>query len=169
MEGKVLLYDSNDVKIGETYLRRARQLVKQQRASWVDDSQKAVRFAPGMENMDDAVDGDMSEGHARLDPGAIADKELMKFAKRRVYARFAFRLHVMIFIILTAFFLMIFMFAGGGYFWPVWPILSIGLSVAVHGTVYKTVFGDNMSDKIAREYEQLKYRHSWVDHEDKRS
>ena len=46
MESKVLLYDSNDVKIGETFTRRARQLVKQQRASWINENQDAIRFAP---------------------------------------------------------------------------------------------------------------------------
>jgi len=52
MENKVLLFDSNDVKIGETFIRRAKQLVKQQRAIWIDDNQSAIRFAAGMENMD---------------------------------------------------------------------------------------------------------------------
>ena len=60
MENKVLLYNANDVKIGETYIRRAKQLIRQQRAVWADDSQTAVRFAPGMENMD-AVDGRLDE------------------------------------------------------------------------------------------------------------
>ncbi|MCL2204577.1 MAG: EI24 domain-containing protein [Defluviitaleaceae bacterium] len=52
MDGKVILYDSNDVKIGETYIKRARQLVKKQRASWVDDSYKSIRFAPGAESLE---------------------------------------------------------------------------------------------------------------------
>jgi len=56
MENKVLLYNSSDIKIGETYARRARQLVKQQRAMWIDDTQTAIRFAPGMENMDTTTD-----------------------------------------------------------------------------------------------------------------
>ena len=51
MENKVVLYNSNDIKIGETFVRRARQLVRQQRAAWVDESETAIRFAPGMENM----------------------------------------------------------------------------------------------------------------------
>ena len=55
MDGKVILFDSNDVKIGETYMRRARQLVRQQRAMWTDESQRAIKFAPGMENADDAL------------------------------------------------------------------------------------------------------------------
>ena len=52
MENKVALYNANGAKIGETYARRARQLVNQQRAMWVDDTQTSIRFAPGMENMD---------------------------------------------------------------------------------------------------------------------
>jgi|GEM_PF-5298369 len=56
MDNKVLLLDSNNVKIGETFIRRAKQLVKQQRAAWVDDTQSAIRFAPGMENMDSRND-----------------------------------------------------------------------------------------------------------------
>ena len=52
MENKVILYNSFDVKIGETFPRRAKQLVRQQRAMWLDDNQAAIRFAPGMENMD---------------------------------------------------------------------------------------------------------------------
>jgi len=52
MENKITLYNSNNTRIGETFERRARQLVRQQRAMWVDESQTAIRFAPGMENMD---------------------------------------------------------------------------------------------------------------------
>jgi len=52
IETKVTLYNANEVKIGETYTRRARQLVRQQRAMWIDDTQSAIRFAPGMENTD---------------------------------------------------------------------------------------------------------------------
>jgi len=65
MENKVSLYNSFDTKIGETYPRRAQQLVRQQRAMWTDDTQTAVRFAPGMENMDihdhDSADYDYAE------------------------------------------------------------------------------------------------------------
>jgi len=49
MDGKVLLLNSDSVKIGETFFRRAAQLVRQQRAEWTDDSQMAVRFHPGKE------------------------------------------------------------------------------------------------------------------------
>ena len=55
MEEKVFLYDSNNKKIGKTYIRRARQLVKQQRAFWVDNTQKAIRFVAEMESLEEAV------------------------------------------------------------------------------------------------------------------
>ena len=168
MEGKVLLYNSDNVKIGETYVRRARQLVKQQRAVWIDDSQRAVRFAPGMENLDDDVAADVSEDQSTQDLDALADKKLMRLARRRVHARFAFRLHSAITAVVSIFLVIIYLLAGGGYFWPVWPLLSMGLGVAVHGLVYKIIVGSNMSDKIALEYEQLKHRHSRVDYVDKR-
>ena len=159
MDGKVVLYDSHDVKIGETYMRRARQLVKQQRASWIDDSQNSIRFAPGMEHMDDPMPID-TPGY---DIDARTDKELMKLAKRRVHARFAFKLHASLLPILSAFFIIIYMLTDpGGYFWPIWPMLGIGLSVAIHGVICKLIHGSNMNDKIAREYEQLRYAHTWA-------
>ncbi|MCL2015019.1 MAG: hypothetical protein FWG68_02090 [Defluviitaleaceae bacterium] len=49
-ESKIALYDSEDNKIGETFMRRAKQLVKQQRAFWADDKQTELKFLPGMEN-----------------------------------------------------------------------------------------------------------------------
>jgi len=51
MENKIILYNSSGAKIGETYPRRAKQLINQQRAMWTDDTQTAIRFAPGMEHM----------------------------------------------------------------------------------------------------------------------
>jgi len=156
MEGKVILYDSNNVKIGETFTRRARQLVKQQRASWIDESQSSIRFAPGMENMDETADDMYEKPHA-----TIADEAIMKLARRRVHARYAIKLHRSIVIVLSIFFIAIYMLTDmGGYFWPVWPILGLGLSVAIHWVISKAVSGNNMRNEIAYEYEKLKHRHS---------
>jgi len=46
MEGMIKLYDAHCIEIGETFARRARQLVKQQRAIWADDTHTAVQFIP---------------------------------------------------------------------------------------------------------------------------
>jgi len=161
MEGKVLLFNSSDEKVGETYTRRARQLVKQQRAFWIDDTQKILKFFPGMENSSDISDADIDESLAAHD--TPTDKKLMKLAKQRVYAKYAFNMHRSIVLVLSGFFILIYLLTGGGYFWPVWPILALGLSVAIHGIVYKSVSGNSMNDKIAQEYRQLKYKHSELD------
>jgi len=46
MESKVIMHDASGAEVGETYSRRARQLVKQQRAVWADDTHTAIRFVP---------------------------------------------------------------------------------------------------------------------------
>ena len=168
MESKVLLYDSNDTRVGETYVRRARQLVKQQRASWIGENNEAIRFAPGMEKMDDPATDDIHEKF--LPHSASADGELMKLAKRRVHARFAFRLHCAIALVISALVMMIYLLTDpGGYFWPVWPMLSLGFSAVIHGVIYKIINGEDMEYKIAREYERLRHRHSYLYDDDKRS
>jgi len=45
-EAKIVLYDADGTKVGETFTRRARQLVKQQRAQWTDEEHTAIQFAP---------------------------------------------------------------------------------------------------------------------------
>ena len=49
MEGKVILLNAKGIEVGETYTRRARQLVKQQRAVWADDTHTAIQFMPDTE------------------------------------------------------------------------------------------------------------------------
>lgn len=107
MENKVLLYDSNGNKIGETFLRRAKQLTKQQRASWVDDAQKAIRFLPGMENLDVDNDDDIEE-LSTLVPRD--DDWLISLAEKRLKKRKLFKLHSISFI--PGLFLIFVLFAG---------------------------------------------------------
>jgi len=71
MENKITLYNSNNVRIGETFARRARQLVKQQRAMWTDDTETAIRFAPGMENMDIAPEDTHEDTQKTLTPNQL--------------------------------------------------------------------------------------------------
>ena len=165
MESKVLLYDSNDIKIGETFARRARQLVKQQKASWVNENQDAIRFALGMEHLDTTSIDDVGE---KRPVGSLdTEYELMKLAKRRVYARFAFKLHGLIALVLSVLFVVIYMLTDmGGYFWPIWPAFGLWVSVVIHWVVYNIVNGDEINDKISAEYEKLKYRRSYVDNVD---
>lgn len=87
MENKVMLYNSDGVKIGETFVRRANQLVKQQRAAWVDDEQKAIKFAPGMENMD--VNDEASRK---------SEEYIIALAEKRIKTRKMFKIHSIAFL-----------------------------------------------------------------------
>ena len=159
MEGKVILYDSNNVKIGETFTRRARQLVKQQRASWIDGNQDAIRFAPDMENLDETED--IHEASLMHDIDINTDNELRKIARRRVLARNGFMIHRSVALAVSAFLIFVFMLTGRGYFWPIWPILALWLGVAIHGAVYRIVYSDSMENKVNLEYERLKHRQAY--------
>ena len=92
MESKVLLYDADGKKIGETFVRRARQLVKQQRAMWTDDSQSAVRFAADTDDW--AAGDDKDEG-----PIPVFDDEawMVDLAKKRIKWRRLFVAHSIVF------------------------------------------------------------------------
>ncbi|MCL2190306.1 MAG: hypothetical protein FWC16_14875 [Defluviitaleaceae bacterium] len=46
LDTKIALYNAENERIGETFSRRARQLVKQQRAQWTDETHTAIRFLP---------------------------------------------------------------------------------------------------------------------------
>lgn len=53
MKSKVMLFDASGAPVGETFMRRARQLVSQQRAEWINDG--AIRFAPDADISDIGV------------------------------------------------------------------------------------------------------------------
>ena len=95
MEGKVQLFNSNDVKIGETFLRRAKQLIRQQRASWTDETQTAIRFAAGMENLDTPA----------TQPPLYEDDKLVQWliprAEKRMRMRKWFVIHSFLFVALS--------------------------------------------------------------------
>ena len=53
-----------------------------------------------------------------------------RWMKRRMTTGFA--LHLGVSLILSAMVTAIWVFAGGGYFWPVWPILVFAIALAIH-------------------------------------
>jgi len=90
MESKVLLIDAAGTEIGETYSRRARQLVKQQRAIWADDTHTAIRFMPDQE--------EEWETTRESDPTPRAEKNpevLYAIAEKRIRDRRRMILHAL--------------------------------------------------------------------------
>ena len=91
MEEKIILYDSNNVKVGEAFMRRARQLVNQQRAEWTDETHTAIRFAPDVEEWEPAKPAADSVDKKDAD-------WLYSLAKRRVRSKRTFILHSILWI-----------------------------------------------------------------------
>jgi hypothetical protein len=101
MESKVLLFDENGVGIGETFMRRARQLVGRQRAEWVDESHSAIRFSSGGADVNGEEPVSIT-GHASPDVSARKESALYELAQRRIRERGRFILHTLLFFFFTA-------------------------------------------------------------------
>ncbi len=74
-------------------------------------------------------------------------------AIKRLEARRAFNLHVMLYLAVNLLLIVIWAVTGSRYFWPIWPILGWGVAVAIH---YWTVFKQRpiTEDEIRREMER---------------
>jgi class 3 adenylate cyclase len=53
--------------------------------------------------------------------------------RRRSGLEISFRIHLTIYIVVNVLLIALWAASGGGYFWPVWPILGWGIGVAGHG------------------------------------
>jgi hypothetical protein len=93
IDTRIVLFDAEGKKIGETFSRRARQLVKQQRAYWTDESHTAIRFVP-----DAAEEWEASESWET--PAAeglphAPDAALLELAGKRISSRRWFYIHAL--------------------------------------------------------------------------
>ena len=89
MKSKVMLFDADGTQVGETFTRRARQLVNQQRAEWIGES--SIRFAP-----DAAIDESEWAEASTVEPRAKeagSEALLYYLASSKVKKRRAFIMH----------------------------------------------------------------------------
>ena len=91
MSNMITMYDASDNKMGETFFRRAKQLVKQQRAAWTGDDQKAIKFVPGMEYLNEGVDDTSSKD-------STEEKWIHELAIKRIKDRRLFKWHSITFV-----------------------------------------------------------------------
>jgi len=65
----------------------------------------------------------------------MSDDDLRTAARNRLKAKSDFRNILLTWIVLSIFFVAIWFFTGGPdrYFWPIWPILGIGIGVLFSG------------------------------------
>lgn len=80
----------------------------------------------------DPVLADMPELNERSIAPATA-------SKAPVWAQLAFRLHLIVYLAVSALMVLIWVVAGAGAFWPIWPVVGWGIGVAVHGVVTRAV------------------------------
>ena len=61
-------------------------------------------------------------------------EEERKYAIRRLKARVIFRQHLITYVAVNLFLVVIWALTDyGGYFWPVWPIAGWGVAIVLHG------------------------------------
>ena len=92
MKSKIMLFDADGAQVGETFMRRARQLVNQQRAEWI--SEGAIRFAP-----DAAIDeSEWAESSPEEPKVKEAGSEALLYylASNKIKKRRAFIMHSLI-------------------------------------------------------------------------
>ncbi len=89
---------------------------------------------------------------------ATGDEEVLRQrAIRRLKKKAEFRSHVSSYLLVNAMLVAIWAFTGGGYFWPVWPLLGWGIGIAFHGwEAYASPRSALTEDRIQREIDRLR-------------
>lgn len=89
----------------------------------------------------------------------MISEELYEYAKKRVSKRRKFYSHVIMWLVMSIFFILINL-ATADYFWAIFPILFWGIGVAFHGIrVFSSEWED---DEVDREYEKLHKRRGYT-------
>jgi hypothetical protein len=89
--------------------------------------------------------------------GIITEEQLREAAIRRIKKRRDFRNHLVAYVIVNAFLVVIWYFTGRGYFWPMWVMIGWGIGLAFNAW---DVYGrKEISDaEVQAEMEKLRGR-----------
>jgi hypothetical protein len=83
------------------------------------------------------------------------DDRLRARAVQRLKKKADFRAHVLIYVLVNAFLVVIWAVTGAGFFWPIFPILAWGIGVA--GNAWDVYRRDELSeDRVQREMDRLR-------------
>ena len=77
-----------------------------------------------MDSLASKLDRDLATESA-----AMSDREL---ARKRVQERRDFGSHLVSYVVINAFFIGVWAFTGGGYFWPAWVLAGWGIGLVLH-------------------------------------
>jgi len=85
------------------------------------------------------------------------DDALRREAKRRVEARSGFYWFAVVCVVVWTALTLIWWMSGGGYFWPVWAMLGMGIGLVFAGAAaFLPGAGRPSEERIEREYRKLK-------------
>ena len=83
---------------------------------------------------------------------ALRDKAIRRLKKKR-----DFHTHVLVYVLVNAFLVAIWMVSGQGYFWPIFPIVGWGIGLVMNG--WDVYLNDDFDEEqIRREVERLQAR-----------
>ncbi|QQO07683.1 2TM domain-containing protein [Breznakiella homolactica] len=93
----------------------------------------------------------------------MTEQELMKLARKRVEARSGFTVHLIAGIGASILSVIIYLLTSlGGYFWPMWVMIALGLSLVAHGAAVFPSSRFNRKDKVKAEYDRLRQKYSFT-------
>jgi membrane associated rhomboid family serine protease len=84
--------------------------------------------------------------------GTDADYEIQRRAREIAEARYGFRWHLPIYILVNAFLIIVWFYFGGGFFWPIFPLAFWGIGVLAHYWGAYRSFGNSW---VHRETERI--------------
>ena len=88
----------------------------------------------------------------------MTDADLRAYAHRRLKARNDFKTLIIVWLAVSVLVTVLWMVNGGGDFWPVWPMLGIGIGVLVSGIhAYGPRLGFISERDIEAEVQRMKH------------
>jgi hypothetical protein len=83
------------------------------------------------------------------------DERLRERAEQRVRSQVDLRVHLMLFVRVNAFLVLIWWLTGAAFFWPVFPIVGWGIGLAVHA--WDAYGPDTVTeDRVRREMDRMR-------------
>jgi hypothetical protein len=61
-----------------------------------------------------------------------ADVDRRQAAIKRLEAKRGFGIHLVVYLLVNALLVVVWLMTGRGYFWPIWPIAGWGIGLAAH-------------------------------------
>ncbi len=88
-------------------------------------------------------------------PSTNEDERLREEARTRLKKRSDFHAHVLVYVLVNTFLVIIWAMTGAGFFWPVFPIVGWGIGVVMNGwDVYREPPSE---EQIRREMDRLRH------------